>query len=114
MNFQHTVFVAVDASCQLTYTHPFKTASMGPNAKPRWSTKPLPPKRITNFLRASGFRRYQDYMVVPNAIKHGFDYKFLDTRGAVLLSLFTQQETTFTTAQQITCPHCNTTFQPRI
>lgn len=114
MNFQHSVFVAVDPSCELTYTHPFKTPQMGPNAKPRWSTKPLPPKRVTNFLRASGFKRFHDYMVVPNVIKHGFDYKFIDTHGAFLLALYQKTEHTFTTQTQITCPHCQTTFQPLV
>jgi hypothetical protein len=112
MNFQHSVFIPVDVLSALTYTHPFRTPQMPPNAPPRWSTKPLPPKRVTNFLRASGFRRFQDYMVVPDVARHGFHYRFIDAKGAMLLSLFQKVEHTSTTQTQITCPHCQTTFQP--
>ena len=114
MNFQHSVFIPVDAHSQLTYTHPFKTPQMAPNARPLWSTKPLPPKRITNFLRASGFKRFQDYMVVPDVARHGFDYRFINPQGAMLLALFQKVEYTSTTQTQITCPHCQTTFQPLV
>jgi len=110
MNYEHQVEVDVDPACKIEYKHKYTDIT----GKERWSAKPLPPARVTEYLRAMGLRHNRDYMRVvnPKTGSHGILYGFRDPVDAMMLKLFiTPREHAQTQAHFATCPSCGHNFK---
>ena len=104
-NFTHQIKVPLNKGEEKTYSYMFPTK----DGKKHWVTRVKPKKAYTAILAAMGYRRDQDYTVVPHPTENALIYIFNDDVKEVDISYFAMLNADKIETRDWAnkeCPHC--------